>query len=77
MTGVLHVEDGLFVFEMRLHAAKMNFACDIRFILFPRRNQMFVNAVELVRLFAGFLQPIPLCHGGLDQRGRGVGIVFE
>ena len=45
--------------------------------LAPARDESLVDAVELVGVGMGVLEPVPLDDGGFEQGGRGIGVVLE
>ncbi len=49
----------------------------VRADLFPLGDQLFVDGVELVGRAAYVVQPVPLNHGGFNERGGGVGVVLQ
>ena len=76
-TSVLDVEHRLLVLERIFQTAEMNFARSFCAVFFPSRNQMFVDAVELIGLRIEVLQPLPLRHRCFHQRRRGIGVIFQ
>jgi hypothetical protein len=76
--NILHVFDSAAVFQLVEDAGQVQTrAGRQRMQILPAGDQLFVERVELVAAGLDLLQPIPLHHRGLDQRGRSVGVVFE
>ena len=48
-----------------------------RLLVRPRRDQRFVDGVELIALGKAVLEPRPLHHRRFIQTGRRVGIIFK
>src|ERR1051326_3908331 len=76
---VAHVFDCAQVLRLFEYAGEMD-ARGLRMLLpqlGPAGNQLLVQRVELVATGLRLLEPIPLRNRRFEQRGRGIGIVFE
>lgn len=72
--NIPQIENGLFVLWMVLDASEVHMfpaPCS------PCLEKLLVYRIELIRIWTLVLQPEPLGHGSLNQRCRGVGVVFE
>src|ERR1700730_8975620 len=43
----------------------------------PRGDKLFWDRIELIAAGLDLLKPVPLHDRGLEQRGRGIGVVFR